>query len=92
MGRTLALRHAYGLVSQVSTWNLRKLVSKPMVEDLPWDTPAPTIAPLWIMGPSWPQGRPEDTEPKTANTCEVQGTRSTVTKLIELVQCLRLNH
>ncbi len=50
------------------TWNLQKAVSKPRVEDLPCDIPAPTMAPLWIMGPSCPQGRPEDTEPNTANT------------------------
>lgn len=41
-----------------------------MVVDLPWEKPAPTTAPLWIMGPSLPTGRPPATAPMTPRTLQ----------------------
>jgi hypothetical protein len=43
-------------------------VSKPMVVDLPWEMPAPTMAPLCTMGPSMPTGSPLATENITPAT------------------------
>ena len=44
------------------TWKRRnRPLSMPSVVLWPWLRPAPTMAPMWIMGPSGPTGSPDPT-------------------------------
>jgi hypothetical protein len=40
------------------------------VDDFPCESPAATIAPLWIIGPSFPTGKPPDTAQTVPRTLQ----------------------
>mmetsp|Transcript_30692 Transcript_30692/g.74787 ORF Transcript_30692/g.74787 Transcript_30692/m.74787 type:complete len:254 (+) Transcript_30692:1672-2433(+) len=69
--------------------NFDQRVSNPNVEDFPWESPAPMIAPVWIIGPSLPTGKPEPTAitmpPALAKSVFIRMLRLTMTPFRRLL-------